>query len=231
MKVLGLKNWELGIIIILTLVASGYTLVAKSQVAPQFLISWKANTYTPSDYQGKILPSPGSTVTISIELVDNNLIANLSRHEIVWLINNRLIASGNNLKTINYRVPPDETQNLNVEIIVNNYKNQTLTATAIIPVVKPKIVINIPYPDKILPTGVATLAARPYFFNIADIKYLAFKWTANGVQTSGEVSNPDVLQLEIPPDLSGQIINLNVAVQNLKNILETALQTTVLFVQ
>ena len=53
--------------------------IGYAQNAPQFMVSWQADSYAPSWYQGKIFPVHGSRIKIGFELTDNGKIIDLSK--------------------------------------------------------------------------------------------------------------------------------------------------------
>src|SRR3989338_4500294 len=101
-----IQNYNLKLILILVV---GYWLLvvgqAKAQTPPEFLVSWRALNYVPADYQGKIFPTKSTRVEAAFDLIDKNKVADLSRNEIAWYLNNNFLRSGVGLKTIAFDVP------------------------------------------------------------------------------------------------------------------------------
>ncbi len=59
------------------------------------------------------------------------------------------------------------------------------------------------------------LAAAPYFFNANDITQLSFLWSANNEPVTGSAARPDILHLEVGPEIpAGTIYDLAATVQN-----------------
>ncbi len=60
---------------------------AQTASSPQFLVTWKAsNSYIPSFYQGKALPSLEIEITASLELISNGHVVDLSSQNIYWYL-------------------------------------------------------------------------------------------------------------------------------------------------
>lgn len=207
---------------LITLLAVSYAIMASGQVAPEFMVTWKANSYIPTNYPGKALPSNGSKVEVAIELIDRGKIADLSRTEVRWFINNRLQNSVIGLKNFSFiaqRLKGDHE----VRIDLLNYRGVNLTKTITIPLVNPEVVIDSPYPENLLTAGLDNFfQALPYFFNIPDPSEIKFVWSANGLKTEGAVLRSDILNLNTAELPSGTNLNLEVITQNILNSLEVA---------
>ena len=97
---------------ILALLVVGYWLAisVNAQVRPEFLITWRASNYAPSDFAGKILPIPGSALTAALEIIDGGRIADLSQTEIRWSVNNKIGQSGKGIKTFSFLIDQFERE-------------------------------------------------------------------------------------------------------------------------
>ena len=65
--------------------------VTQTTSRPQFMVSWQAQSYAPSWYQGKIFPTKGSRINVVFELVDGGKIADLSKLKVRWYLNDKLV--------------------------------------------------------------------------------------------------------------------------------------------
>ncbi len=199
---------------------------ANAQVtsAPQFMVSWQANSSAPSWYRGKIFPTTGSGITVKFELVDSGKIVDLSKTPVRWYVNNNLkLNEANALGIKSYSfITNDYTGNdINIRISIPNYNGSVLDNVLTIPIVSPEVVINAPFPGKTIMPGKLNLEAIPFFFNAGSINNLSFSWNANGQPTSG-TANP-LLNLNIDPGTpQGTSVNLSVVVKNITNELEAA---------
>jgi len=197
---------------------------ASAQTAPTFWVSWKASSYAPLNFRGKILPTENTPVEISFEIMENGKPADLSNNTVFWFAKDNLLAQGKNKKTVSFKNMAHIGEALNVEIRVIQYKGAVVTKTVTIPVVNPGVVINSPYNRSSLAEKTLRLTALPYYFNADSLADLKFNWDINGEAPPGEVDEPYKLTVNIPagaPALSS--VGVSVNVRNIKHIAE---QTT-----
>jgi len=192
---------------------------ASAQVAPEFMVTWKANNYVPSDYQGRILPIDKTIIEIAFEVIDKNKIADLSKTEIFWHINGRFQNSGPGIKNFNFEANKLIRDQL-IEIIIPNYQTMAegikLNKTLTIPLAKPDVIINSPYPNNEIAAVQNEFKALPYFFNIVNPPTdLFFNWQANTQKIEGGVENPNLLTLDASNLTSGAEFNVKLFAQNL----------------
>lgn len=204
---------------------------SSAQVAPQFMITWKANAYAPSDFQGKVLPNGNTVVDLAVELIDSNRLVNLSQNEIRWYVNNTLIASGRGLKTTTY-VPTQFTRgSLTVRVEIRDYRGAHREGRIAIPVVDPQVVIEIPRPNNRIAPEIHSFRALPYFFNITSLSQLGFTWSINGAEAGGIVEDPALADVDATGLPSGFNLTLNVLVNSLIRQIEVANNRVSIIVQ
>lgn len=195
--------------------------VSHAQSSPEFLVSWRAHTYVPSTYQGKILPVRGSRITAGVSLAEGNRLADISRSEIRWYLNGRLVQSGIGLQQATINLPATSNADNQLQIIVD-YKGNELEKTIQIPIANPKITITTSSPSYALQLS-NLLSAVPYFFNAVTINDFIFTWTVNGDTILNTVPQPNYLTLQLEPSSNQSIPFLvNAYVQNRLNPQETA---------
>ena len=134
-----------GVFAIFVLVTCYLLLVTPAQAAPQFLASWKADSYVPSWYQGKILPSRGTPVTVSFEVINSGQKADLSGTAVRWYINNKLVKNETNgfgIQSISFNIPDYGGQETEVRIAIPNYRGSELNHILRIPVKNPEAVLG-----------------------------------------------------------------------------------------
>lgn len=227
MRIYNLKFKNLILIVSISyLVFSVFNLV-DAQSSPQFLVSWQAESYAPSWYQGKILAINGTPIEISFELIDNGKIADLSKTKVRWYVNDKLVKNENDglgIKSLKITVPDYAGQETEIRIAVVDYKGgETLDKVITIPVVNPEAVINAPYPDRKISTGPSIFQAIPFFFNTKNLTNLLIEWSANEQKTEGLTGNPYLLNLNIGPETPKDTeIKISVLVKSLLNQLEFA---------
>lgn len=199
------------ILFVIGILSFGFSDVS-AQAVPEFMATWKANSYVPPDYLGKVLPTGGTRIDMALELIDNGQLADLSQIEIRWLANNDIVSSGKGLKTFSFAADQfkgDQT----VNITIPSYKGNSLAKKVIIPLAKPEAVIT---------GGPSLFSALLYFFNISGLSQVQFTWSANGVETPGIGKTPDILNLNLENLPKGTEISVGVRAQNVFNALEMA---------
>lgn len=206
--------------------ALSFTLLAQAQTSPEFLVSWRATNFVPADYQGKSLPSKSSMVEIGFDVIDGNKPANLSQNNISWYLGNNYVSSGVGMKTIRITIPTDLDQA--VRMTIANYKGSDLDFGFIIPVSKPKLVLSTKTPtqtaknQRFLPVRSHLFEARPFFFNVKNLRDLNFKWQVNNELVTGEAGNPEFMSMDFGSNGSPKEsqFSVSVAASNSSNQLE-----------
>lgn len=182
------------------------------------IISWEALNFVPVDFKGKILPSPGSTVIVAIEFLQNNKIVDLSKEKIYWYINGELVSNTLGNKQISFYAPDNNIVDVRVDL-----PKFDITKTIEIPIIEPKLVIKAPFPNKEVNINNFELDAMPYFFNLesSDLETLDFQWSINSEPATPYNNDPSKINIEIKGD---QPLNLLVEVvaKNIKNQFEFA---------
>lgn len=200
------------VVILFTIYNLPFTNFSSAQTVPEFMITWKANSYVPPNYQGKILPTTETQVDMAMELIDNGALANISGNTIRWFVNGKLQKSGVGTKTFSFTTPNSRTTQ-NVDVAIVRYRGADITKRVQIPVVAPEVTIG---------GGPNIFKTLLYFFNIRNLSQTNITWTANGTQTEGVVENPEIINLNTANLPFGTEINLSVTAQNAFKPLETA---------
>ncbi len=196
----------------ITIIVAVLLLVTKAdaQVAPEIVLTWKAGSYAPPAYNGKVLPSENSNVEIGLEMLEAGKFANLSSVVIRWDVNNELYRSGAGLKNISLVI--DRAKGDPIIAASFTYKGRPYDKRIIIPVAKPDVSIT---------GGPDSFRAFLYFFNIASPAQAKFTWSANGIATEGQGERPDILNIDTDAP-SGSALNISVRAQSLIRELEIA---------
>lgn len=147
-------------------------LPAMGASAPEIIVTWKTNSFTPSSYMGKALPSARSQINVALQLLDEDKMVNLSKNEIRWYINNQLLDSGSGLTNISFPAPSLGEQSLLLRVVIIDYKNDELNEFVTIPIIKPEIVI--------VSAEQPQLKSLAYFFNISSVDQLKIDWKVDG---------------------------------------------------
>ena len=179
-------------------------------------LTWSAQNQAPTDYEGKLLPSEGTKMTVSVlpivlspgtktQLNPNNL-------NYRWFLNNIFNSSASGLGKSVYKYSAG-TNGDNLKVQISNTQNTVMVEKSVaIPVVAPKVLIfladnagNIIYRSAITAFvsnlgQKLTLKAVPYFFNLLPAQ-LTWSWFVNDKKMAETPRNPLVGSLEIPKDI------------------------------
>lgn len=209
------------VIILLPLLALPFGGRAASE--PQAFITWKAKTYVPAGFPGKILPGSNSPILASLEVVDGNRIADLSGQKIYWYLNDNLLSRGAGLASIALRTPSAIGGGaISLRVQIPEYPSGPIYKTVSIPIVPPSIVIQTPTIGGRFSGSGIIAQALPYYFSVQDASLLSFSWKVNGdpVKVS---ENPDQLQVNINDGAaSGSKLTISVSASNPAGSFESA---------
>ena len=193
------------------------TFLVEAQTTPEIWATWKASSYVPADFPGKAMPSEGTLVTTSFEVVDNGKFVNLAGYEIYWYLNDELIKTGLGEQQVSFRVPT--RGNHQIRIQVNDYNGANLVKTIEIPAIRPEAVIVAPYARDSFSGSRIQVKAVPYFFNTAKPEKLNFSWKVNG-QKPATTENISFLDISLGGETTdGYEININLSISNPNNLL------------
>lgn len=184
-----------GLLVVLVLIGGalyGVSYAQQSTGSHELLLTWDAQTYTPTSYRGKALPIPGATITTALQLLSSERPRSLKTELVRWYVNDELYQSGVGLTRISLTLPTDADGILTVRADVPGLPGIS-TQTIGIPIAQPRVVIPVPYRDA-TSYGPALLRAQPYFFTTPSLLGLTFAWTLNGAATPIE-EDPSVLRI------------------------------------
>ncbi len=193
---------------------------------PQFLVTWRSHNYAPSWYAGKILATRGSWVDVSFDLIDGGKIVDLSKNKVRWYVNDDLRRNeddGLGIKNFYFGVDDLARENIIVQVVIVDYGDQQIGKIITIPLVSPEVVIDAPYSNGRLPSGIDMFKAYPYFFDIRDLSNLSFDWTVNGRPAESSSISADILRLNIDKLAPSEFgINIQAVIKNLADEFEFA---------
>jgi hypothetical protein len=165
-------------LIFLNLIQLNLAFSQNNNFTNDLLISWQALNYAPPKFKGKILPTSNSIIEIGFEFIQNGKIIDLSKNKIYWYINSDLVSNSPGTKQISVIAPNIYNDVLRVRVELPDFN---VLKTIEIPVVKPKIVINAPFPNNEVHNNNFEVYALPYFFNPKDnnLDYININWFIN----------------------------------------------------
>jgi len=218
MRNIFLKN----IIIILILIFGLKNITFAQTNSEELIISWKVNNFTPYEFVGKKLASPGSNISVSFDFIKNNKIVDLSKSKIYWYVNDELVSNSSGVKQINFIAPNQIGVPVDVRIELPDY---AVLKTIEIPIVKPKIVIDAPFPKKEVYQNNFEVNLLPYFFNLPKsleedpTVFLNVNWQIN--RNPAKPANEDPFKLKIFVNSNEKTnINIKAFINNISKELE-----------
>lgn len=207
---------------------------ANAQTSPEFLVSWQAQSYSPSWYLGKILPTKDSQIKINFELIDSGKIVSLSKNIVRWYVNDKLVLNEKNglgVKSYSFIAPDYPGQETEIRITIPDYKGKVLDKIIVLPIAGPEAVIDNSYPNREVFIGKSRFSAHPFFFNIKNKSGLAFEWLVNN-QKAASGENQEILDLNIDPLTPSKTeIDISVKIKNLFNEMEFAAKNIKLMIR
>jgi hypothetical protein len=189
---------------------------AQTAGSPTFLITWKTTgSYIPSFYQGKALPTYGSNITASLELVSaQGQLLDLSQQTIYWYLDDNLVGGGVGVQQVTFPPIGEAPNSLDLRVTIPNYNGAYLVHAITIPMVLPEAVIFAPYPGGQFSENPLTVDALPYFFNIQSPSDLSYTWSVNG-QAGSNTENPEQAQITLPQGTqSGTALDVSLSIEN-----------------
>ncbi|MBI4087658.1 MAG: hypothetical protein HY434_02400 [Candidatus Liptonbacteria bacterium] len=187
-------------------------LVLSRVEGPRLMITWKTNTYVPSWFTGKALPTANSPITASVELIDNGTRVDLSGQQVYWYVNSEFTAGGVGLRKISFNAPSVAQNTIDLRVELPSYGSDQanpVLKTIEIPVVVPEAVIESPFPRGRFSSTSIGFKGWPFFFNVGKSSQLNFSWSVNG-QSSQNLESPESLTVTLNSDApSGSPVNVN----------------------
>lgn len=202
------------------------------QAEPTFFVTWRAQSYVPAGFNGKILPAANSPITASFELVQNGKLVNLSRETILWYLDRKLIQSGVGLQTISFLASDAPGTQHELRARINNFQDKSIIVlkTVRIPVAQSEAVIRAPFYQNAFSGGNARVTALPYFFNVQNQSELDFSWEVSG-QRPVPGGSPEILDVNSGNLVPGQILDIRLDVSKPGSLFETATKIITLMFQ
>ena len=152
--------------------------------AAEMHITWRAQTYAPPTYIGKLLPTAGARVTASVFVIQNGKILDLAGKTIYWYLNDEFVEGGENQQTVEFRVPKDQNGAIADLMVRLPDTAGGLVNSIDIPIVAPQVAIDAPFPRGAVTGPSFRVKARAYFFNTPSPAFLAYSWVVNGKEPS-----------------------------------------------
>jgi len=214
------------IVMVMVMVNFGHAQVQTPAPAPKLIVTWQVNSFVPSDYNGKVLVTPGSTVNLHLDVLEKGKPANLKGATIIWDYNGQRLYDFEN--SPNAQIKTSVLDSINARITVTIlYGSQRLSKVLSIPFASQIVVIDAPYLNLNVPADLATVHIRPYFFNAPSSNLLTITIKAQKQTISDRYSaHNGAFDLNFSGLASGTIVPLNATVLNDLIQYESASQST-----
>lgn len=167
---------------------------------PYLNLTWKAKSYAPDNFLGKILPGASSPILVSLEAFENGKVADITGSQIKWYIDGELSATTIGKKSFDLRTSrtPSSGVILVRANIVDKWSRQQSKEISI-PVSPPVVVLKSNYLSRTFGDNKISLNAYPYFFGVVGLSDLVFSWKVNGVAVNS-AENPQAVDISFNED-------------------------------
>lgn len=199
--------------------------------APQLLITWRANNYYPINYEGRALPTPGTPVTVSTEATVDGKLIDLTKTDIAWYKDGDRFDLGTGLKETTFNAEETETKSHFIRAVAT-INGASAEQTIRIPVTNPTAVLEVPYPNRVIPAGtVVNLVSVPYFFNADSISAFIFSWQVGDLKQNTRSDNLLAVNVGTPYTDDQRTVTVKSYIQNRNNPFEIVKLLTDIFVK
>lgn len=188
----------------------------------QVFITWQADNFFPSDYQGKAWATPFSPIKASAVLIKDKKNVDLANAEIFWYLDKELISREVGRQTIDFKI---NKQNGDKHFLMVNIKPEiggSYESALEIPISEPRLTTTNNFLSNEVPAN-SQLQNNviPYFFNIKNLNDLAIKWrvknqTAEGSQLTINTGSPN--------STADKTFFIEITASNKKNLFETVVE-------
>jgi hypothetical protein len=168
---------------IYTVLFFGFALTTNAQSSPSLdiVLTWRAHTYYPANFNGKAEATPGAPVTIGLQVLKDGVIIDPAEMNFVWRLDGVVISRGIGLSYAEFFATATPNTHHEVRVSVSKKGNSLGEGFTTIPVRRPLLVLEHSYPDRILQSGTQVpMRLVPYFFTVSSLDDLRFFWQVDG---------------------------------------------------
>ncbi len=226
-------NRQLTILTAFLVILAAATAGAQSSPGNSYstIITWSSSGYSPSDFPGKVLATNGSSISLSLIVLNNGKVVDLSNDPVLWYLDQNFLDGGVGQQQASSKVTQTAGGSHFVSVQVQMPDGTTISGSENIPITSYKAVIDAPYPNGLIPANsTINLSLIPYFFNVSSFNDFSFSWTINGSQQASGGSD-NTLSLNVGNQPSGQSVSIGASVGNINNPYELASPQTTLYVK
>ena len=186
------------------------------------MLSWSTDSYVPNDYQGKALPTTGSTVRVAAEPI-KKLALDPDKLTYRWILDHQVNgnASGQGKAVFKFLVTKWTGDSHEVKLQILNQQGNILEEDIMtIKIANPELLLTRSGQDYALQNKLETatgqeikFAAIPLFFHIKNLTEIDWQWTYDGQNlTSPDEKDLNILNLIIPEGNLNQVLEQNLKV-------------------
>jgi hypothetical protein len=141
-------------------------------------LTWETETSVPQWYLGRALPTPGATIRVVLTALDEQgRLFSTEGQKIRWHANYQQQLAAQDKTEMTYVVPEYFSGTLLIKMGLFAGGKNTANTQISIPVVRPRLVVVVPYANKTAPQEDAVFQAQPFFFPPAEVDNLQYRWT------------------------------------------------------
>lgn len=189
-------------------------LAAGADTGSSLFVTWKANNLFPSNFQGKALPSPGTSIDVSVEMAKNGVIADPAKTLFTWAVDGRNVVEGMGKNRFTFSAEKN-ADNAHFVRVTAETGSESVNSSINVPVVAPFSVIETPFPFNSIPKNTrVSLRAVPYFFNVSSLQDLLFGWQMNDFKANMKQDNVLSFDVGDPNRNTAKEVNITSYTQN-----------------
>ncbi len=172
-------NSQFSILVFVFLGALLFSFSIASAASSQVLLTWEAENYAPALYPGRHLVTPGSSVSVSAELLSGGKLQDTRQAVFTWYIDGDRFLKGVGKKEISFSAKKAYGNSYSVRVVVQLGGAEFEAASQIF-VSRPQLVLAHPYASGFLRAGSeAFFRALPYFFNVSSPQDVRVSWSVS----------------------------------------------------
>ncbi|MDP2704588.1 MAG: hypothetical protein Q8P01_05280 [bacterium] len=158
---------------------SGFFFFPSFAASSQVLLTWEAENYVPALYPGRHLVTPGSSVSISAELLSGGKLQDARQATFTWYVDGDRFLKGVGKKEISFSAKKGYGNSYSVRVVIQSGENEFEAASQIL-ISRPELVLAHPYTSGVLRAGgEASFRALPYFFSVSSSRDVQVSWSVN----------------------------------------------------
>lgn len=209
--------------VLLLISASFFILSVNAQEnTNEIVFSWQAQNLYPANYLGKALVTEGTPVIISLEMLRDGKLFDVSGTAIKWYMDGRFIEGGVGLKSITFypRTRRGDSHIIKASLVVDG---KTVSGFQEVPIYERQVVLESPSAKNVVsPNGSVLLTAVPYFWNVPSLSDLVISWKIQNQSVPNENKNTLFLQFGVPTTESQRNVKISSFINERRGSLEKA---------